>query len=138
MTTEYIYKVFSPDRFGDDKIAKLLGVASGNATTWEYRHMWKSYPYEYPRVTFENIILADGLWYTAGIESFISTMETSSLMGSNVARLVVDKWEAEKVKVEGARIEAEKEAAEKVAAAEKAAAEEVEPDQPKEAVNEEL
>lgn len=81
---------------------------------------------------------ADGQWYTAGIESFISTMETSSLMGSNVARLVVDKWEAEKAKVEGARIEAEKEAAEKVAAAEKAAAEEVEPDQPKEAVNEEL
>ena len=30
------------------------------------------------------------LWYTSGIEGFISTMETSSLMGSNVARLIVD------------------------------------------------
>lgn len=33
-----------------------------------------------------------GLWYTAGMESFISTMETSALMGRNVARLVVDGW----------------------------------------------
>jgi len=32
------------------------------------------------------------VWYTSGIESFISTMETSSLMGMNVARLVVDGW----------------------------------------------
>ena len=32
------------------------------------------------------------MWYTSGIESFISTMETSSLMGMNVARLVVDRW----------------------------------------------
>jgi prenylcysteine oxidase/farnesylcysteine lyase len=32
------------------------------------------------------------LWYTSGIERFISTMETSALMGKNVARLVVDGW----------------------------------------------
>lgn len=32
------------------------------------------------------------LWYTSGIEGFISTMETSSLMGRNVARLIVDGW----------------------------------------------
>ena len=35
------------------------------------------------------------MWYTSGIESFISTMETSSLMGMNVAKLVVDGWERE-------------------------------------------
>ena len=34
----------------------------------------------------------EGLWYTSGIERFISTMETSALMGKNVARLVVDGW----------------------------------------------
>lgn len=33
------------------------------------------------------------LWYTSGIEQFISTMETSSLMGMNVAKLAVDAWE---------------------------------------------
>lgn len=60
--------------------------------TWVHQHRWNSYPYEYPRVTFERIRLDDGLWYTSGIESFISTMETSALMGKNVARLVVDGW----------------------------------------------
>lgn len=44
-----------------------------------------------------------GIWYTSGIEAFISTMETSSLMGKNVARLVLDGWEMEK---EEARAEA--------------------------------
>ena len=33
---------------------------------------------------------AGGIWYTSGIEPFISTMETSALMGRNVARLIVD------------------------------------------------
>lgn len=117
---EYLYKIFSPERFSAEKVNQLLGVPKDqkDAVTWVYRHMWKAYPYEYPRVTFEDIKLEEGLWYTAGIESFISTMETSSLMGMNVARLVVDKWEAEKA-AEQANIEAEKAAVE----AEKAAAE---------------
>lgn len=54
--------------------------------------MWQSYPYEYPRVTFEDPELARGFYYTGGMESFISTMETSALMGMNVARLVVDDY----------------------------------------------
>ncbi|KAF8250165.1 Prenylcysteine oxidase [Wilcoxina mikolae CBS 423.85] len=96
---EYIYKVFSPERYNDEKIKKILGVQDedySSAVTWIYRHVWKAYPYEYPRVTFEETKLADGLWYTAGIESFISTMETSSLMGMNVAKLIVDEWTEEK------------------------------------------
>lgn len=43
-------------------------------------------------MTFEEIELAPGIFYTSGIESFISTMETSALMGKNVARLVVDDY----------------------------------------------
>jgi prenylcysteine oxidase / farnesylcysteine lyase len=54
--------------------------------------VWYSYPYTYPRVTFEEIELARGLYYTAGIESFISTMETSALMGMNVAQLIMDDY----------------------------------------------
>lgn len=54
--------------------------------------MWKSYPYEYPRVTFEELELAPGFYYTSGIESFISTMETSALMGMNVAQLIVNDY----------------------------------------------
>lgn len=47
-------------------------------------------------MTFDDPMLdGNGLWYTSGIEQFISTMETSSLMGMNVARLVVDGWGGE-------------------------------------------
>ena len=55
--------------------------------------MWHSYPIEYPRVTFEEIELARNFYYTSGIETFISCMETSALMGMNVARLIVDDFE---------------------------------------------
>ena len=85
--------------------------------TWIYRKIWNSYPVELPRVTFESPVIhlydpdeeeeeddkEDGgkeaterrkrkLWYTSAIEPFISTMETSSLMGMNVARMIVDEW----------------------------------------------
>lgn len=41
-------------------------------------------------MTFEELELAPGFYYTSGIESFISTMETSALMGMNVAQLIVN------------------------------------------------
>lgn len=66
-------------------------IDSGNIS-WYYPHIWKSYPYEYPRVTFEELELARGFYYTGGIESFISTMETSALMGMNIAQLAVDDY----------------------------------------------
>jgi len=98
---EYLYKVFSPEQFTDDKLGAILGIKEAGdraaAVPWIYRHVWKAYPYEYPRVTFEESKLADGLWYTAGIESFISSMETSSLMGMNVAKLIIDEWTKEKL-----------------------------------------
>jgi prenylcysteine oxidase / farnesylcysteine lyase len=43
-------------------------------------------------VTFEDPELARGFYYTSGIESFISTMETSALMGMNVAQLIIDDY----------------------------------------------
>jgi prenylcysteine oxidase/farnesylcysteine lyase len=98
---EYAYKIFSPAPPSVEFLADLLGVASEGGEigeediTWLYRKVWHSYPYEYPRDSFEDIKLGEGLWYTSGIERFISTMETSALMGKNVARLVVDGWLAE-------------------------------------------
>lgn len=99
---EYLYKIFSAEAPNATFLAHLLGVKfegkledakiSDKDITWMYRKLWNSYPYEYPRVTFEKIKLADGLWYTSGMDSFISTMETNALMGKNVARLIVDKW----------------------------------------------
>lgn len=114
---EYLYKIFSPSAPNATWLADLLGQPQdlhgsaqghdeksndnpGRMISWLHRKAWDSYPYEYPRVTFEELLLVHdddtageprkGIWYTAGIESFISTMETSALMGRNIARLVVD------------------------------------------------
>lgn len=96
---EFAYKIFSPAPPNSSFLAGLLGVeeqddggVSEKDISWIYRKVWHSYPYEYPRDSFEDISLSEGLWYTSGIERFISTMETSALMGKNVARLIVDRW----------------------------------------------
>jgi prenylcysteine oxidase/farnesylcysteine lyase len=102
---ENLYKIFSPAPISNDFLTRILGVSAApdpegdfkdTDISWIYRKLWQSYPYEYPRVTFEELRLDDGLWYTSGIESFISTMETSALMGMNVAKLVVDEWVSQK------------------------------------------
>ncbi len=104
---EYLYKIFSPEELTPQFLSGLLGVAVPTTFTappaaehaevvdpisWYYPHVFNSYPRALPRVTFQDPILRDGLYYTSGIESFISTMETSALMGMNVARLVVDNF----------------------------------------------
>jgi prenylcysteine oxidase/farnesylcysteine lyase len=95
---EYIYKIFSPSLVTPAFLSHILGLPVSSSVhingtvSWMHRKIWNSYPREYPRVTFEEIVLDDGLWYTSGIESFISTMETSALSGKNVARLVRDGW----------------------------------------------
>lgn len=98
---EFAYKIFSPMKVDADFLSRILGVEKledngldldGEDVSWVYRKVWYSYPYEYPRVTFEPLRLEHGFWYTSGIESFISTMETSALMGKNIARLMVDEW----------------------------------------------
>ena len=104
---EYLYKIFSAEPPNSTFLAHLLDIkfegpiedaeTSDKDITWMYRKLWNSYPYEYPRVTFEKIKLAEGLWYTGGMDSFISTMETNALMGRNVAQLVIDKWVREEV-----------------------------------------
>ena len=58
--------------------------------SWYYPHVFYSYPKALPRVTFQDPIVGPGLYYTSGMESFISTMETNALMGKNVARLIID------------------------------------------------
>ncbi|KAJ5629077.1 hypothetical protein N7490_011305 [Penicillium lividum] len=111
----FVYKIFSPERPTAEFIAELFGIiyprASDSETTllknstiedlpksevsWYYEKVWHPYPLMYPRVTFEEALLAPSIWYTSGIESFISTMETSALMGRNVAALMVQSWERE-------------------------------------------
>ncbi|KAG0159512.1 hypothetical protein PDIDSM_75960 [Penicillium digitatum] len=103
---QYVYKIFSPKRLTAEFIAQILGLESetvgGNTTigdlsigdiSWCHEKLWNPYPLLYPRVTFEETLLAPGVWYTGGIESFISTMETSALMGRNVATLMFQSWQ---------------------------------------------
>ncbi|CZT42570.1 related to prenylcysteine lyase [Rhynchosporium secalis] len=100
---ENLYKIFSPEKITSEFLSKLFATEvpedlssitadSGHAITWFYSKVWQSYPYELPRVTFEDPELAPGFYYTSGIESFISTMETSALMGMNVAQLIVNDY----------------------------------------------
>ncbi|KAL5000203.1 Prenylcysteine lyase-domain-containing protein [Aspergillus recurvatus] len=115
-TKQYVYKIFSPTRPNEAFIRDILGLEqpkikkAGYITdlpkediSWSYEKIWHPYPFLYPRVTFENSLLAPGIWYTGGIESFISTMETSALMGKNVAALMSQGWldEDEDGKVRG-------------------------------------
>lgn len=110
---EYVYKIFSAEALTQKFLTSLLGVevpesfsptaadkkSSGSADSaavgvdaisWYHPHWFYSYPFELPRVTFQDPVVGNGVYYTGGIESFISTMETSALMGKNVARLIAD------------------------------------------------
>ena len=128
---EYLYKIFSPAPLSGDYLHEILLNEENSdpekfenhhaqVVTWKYEKLWQSYPVELPRITFEETIIDLGegklpgingkvsapkghVWYTSGIESFISTMETSSLMGKNVAKLIVDSWE-ERDRVHGEKI----------------------------------
>lgn len=105
---EYLYKIFSPAPVSASWLHSILSapfasvdqnkIHDNKDISWIYEKVWQSYPYLPPRVTFEDVQLDEEgkVWYTSGIESFISTMETSSLMGMNVARLIADGWKTER------------------------------------------
>ncbi|KAL6252442.1 hypothetical protein RBB50_000161 [Rhinocladiella similis] len=114
-STQYLYKIFSPAPLTGSFLSELLGLEytppSDDAedglgslpkedVSWLYEKMWHSYPYELPTTTFSNFTLqmdedlegeGSGLYYLSGMESFISTMETSALAGMNVAKLIVER-----------------------------------------------
>lgn len=119
---EYLYRVFSHKKLKSSFLSKLLAAVreysgipvlippdtllvpedlttvkadGGDAITWYYPKVWEAFPYELTRDKFEESELAQDFYYTSGMESFISTMETSALMGMNVARLIVDDYSEE-------------------------------------------
>ncbi|KAJ0279409.1 hypothetical protein Brms1b_011678 [Colletotrichum noveboracense] len=125
---EFIYKIFSPRQVTAEFLSQLLGVkvpetiVSKDKTeavdpiSWYHPHVFHSYPIEYPRVTFQDPILRDGLYYLSGMESFISCMETSALMGKNIAKLIAEDFaiSTEAVKEEAVMIEKVEEGAQEV------------------------
>jgi prenylcysteine oxidase/farnesylcysteine lyase len=95
---ESVYKIFSPKEITDEFLSEIfLGKIN-----WIYRKVWQAYPRLDPIEEFAPIVLYPndtetlGVYYTSGIESFISTMETSALSGRNVAALLSNRlWEAQ-------------------------------------------
>lgn len=102
---EFLYKMFAMDDilveyldkfFDADAAEEADGAEDGDEArpsrkvSWHYSRAFHSYPIELPRVTFQDPVVGNGVYYTSGIESFISTMETSAFMGKNVARLIAD------------------------------------------------
>jgi prenylcysteine oxidase / farnesylcysteine lyase len=87
------WKIFSPEAFTDQILERFF---PGEPVDWVYRKEWKAFPRLDPIERFAPIELVPGLdsyglWYTSGIESFISTMETSAMSGRNVAALIAQR-----------------------------------------------
>lgn len=98
---EFVYKIFSATAIRPDFLSDLLGAEVpegflGTSISWYQAHWFHSYARGLPRVTFQDPEVGRGVYYSSGIESFISTMETSALMGKNVARLLVDDLTADR------------------------------------------
>ncbi|CAG7998939.1 unnamed protein product [Penicillium salamii] len=100
---EHLYKIISPEPLTAEFVSRLFGNedSAGMSTladipkehlSWYHEKAWQAYPYHYPTDKFEEIQLGDGLWYTSGIERFLSAMEMSSLSGMNVAALIATEW----------------------------------------------
>ena len=108
---EYVYKIFSPKPVTPEFVSALLGAKIPedfvgtqpqdqdieSPISWFYPHVFHAYPIPLPRVTFQDPVLARGFYYASGMESFISTMETSALAGMNIARLIVDELVKEQI-----------------------------------------
>ncbi|POS84507.1 hypothetical protein EPUL_003868 [Erysiphe pulchra] len=98
---EHLYKIFSLEAVNAKLLSNLLNTTmatnfttSPDTISWYYPYVWENaYPYAYPCDQFDESELAPSFWYTSGIESFVSTMETSALMGMNVARLIIDGYQ---------------------------------------------
>jgi len=89
-TGESVYKIFSHGTITNEILDEIF---IGEPIGWVHRKTWQAYPQLDPIEKFAPIELYPtssgiGFWYTSGIESFISTMETSALSGRNIAALI--------------------------------------------------
>ncbi|RPB15047.1 FAD/NAD(P)-binding domain-containing protein [Morchella conica CCBAS932] len=96
--TEWLYKLVSPAKIEDSTIKAMLGAGEDEdgIISWIDRHEWPAaIPYVYPKTQstpLPPLKLSPNFYYTSAIESLGSTMELSSLMGANIATLVVNEW----------------------------------------------
>jgi prenylcysteine oxidase/farnesylcysteine lyase len=87
-TGEFVYKINTLEKIPTETLNALFGHGS---VKWIYCKVWQAYPRLDPIVEFGPIDLypqdtsGAGVWYTSGIESFVSAMEVSAVNGRNVA-----------------------------------------------------
>ncbi len=100
MKLEYVYKILSSSLINDTAIANLRGLPhedglplTGQDVRWVHRQSWPhAYPLLLPKTEYSFISLDNYLYYSGEVESIESSMEMSSLMGENIARLLFSDW----------------------------------------------
>ncbi|KAL5594312.1 uncharacterized protein BROUX77_007659 [Berkeleyomyces rouxiae] len=100
---EYIWKIFSASEPSAEFMSKLLGehVPDSRAATneerspisWYHSESFFAYPTGNPQGAIQPHIFKKGLWCTSTMETFTSSMESSALMGKNVAKLITMSYE---------------------------------------------
>ncbi|KZP00717.1 FAD/NAD(P)-binding domain-containing protein [Calocera viscosa TUFC12733] len=92
----WICKIFSMAPLSDAWLDTAFGAEN---ILWTYRKEWDAYPYLLPAPgepsQFAPTVLGKGLYYTSAWEAWVSTMETQSLAGRNVAELIAREWAEE-------------------------------------------
>ncbi|ODV74811.1 FAD/NAD(P)-binding domain-containing protein [Cyberlindnera jadinii NRRL Y-1542] len=82
------YKVFSAKPLSELFLKDYFFEDPTGVKIW-FEKTWFPYPILDPiSKPFDSFKVDEGLWYLNGIERFISTMETASLAGANVAALI--------------------------------------------------
>ncbi|CAO3619837.1 unnamed protein product [Cunninghamella blakesleeana] len=113
---ESVYKLFSPNKLTDEDLSVLF-----YNTSWVYHHEWQAFPklypngnretenYDWPSLILHGFHQYDknnnnsennlddqlnngGIIYANAFESFISTMETQTIIGKNIAKIIYDQW----------------------------------------------
>ena len=89
--TEYVIRIDSPKALSDDQIIELSGLPPRSdgtpGVTWLRRHVWENaFVLQEPRGWFEDVKLADGLYYVGGMGRVWDGMEAMALMGKVIGR----------------------------------------------------
>ncbi len=86
-----LVKIFSPQHLNDTLLDTLFA-----SRTQTIVQTWKAYPYLAPKGdNWDAPVELDsqGVYYLNRMEEWISTMETETIAGRNVANLLLSKWE---------------------------------------------
>ncbi|WVQ80435.1 hypothetical protein IAT38_002540 [Cryptococcus sp. DSM 104549] len=85
---EYAVKIFSRTRLSDRFLREMLG----EDPRWLLRKEWDSYPELRPTAGYAPVELLEGVQYLAGMETWVSTMETQTISGREAVARVVEGW----------------------------------------------